>query len=631
MGRTYWCHLLIAGVLLLTVGQQPGAGQSTTSAPPAGTGTEQRLRDLELQNQQLSRQLEQLTQQLQRVATRLDETARPAPSVAPQAAAATREPLPFPVEVSFAAGVLPLNGSPARAARGGSLIDLVPNWDLLKDPPPSIFDPNLLLVQERELSPIQPGQLGRPVGPGLESGGLLVPPAGVPPPALVAGPSPAERRIDYIQPNQLGRPLPPGAEAMGEPEGLERSRVDLTNGVSFRSPDGTYRIEFHNLTQVDFRTFSPTGKNMDPNDLVDGFVIPRERLYFTGDVGENFTFYSVLNRGYGALDVLDAYIDTKIAPWFNVRVGRTKTPYTYEYYKISEGDLIAPERSLFIGNLAGNREEGIMAWGRFLNERLEYALGLFNGPHRSFTTTNDAKSPFLFLNYRPFLLGASDELRYLAFGSSMNYWRAGGRSPVQPEFLSTMNDQSTSATVLNVSPTFLKYNPAAVLNGDMLFWSASSIWFLHSLFLMGEYNGGYETYGGLAREPRRGIVVPYSGWSLTTSYFLTGEQPVTRKEIIPLRDLRFADIWNHPGAFEVFARVEDLHASNSIFAFGLSDPKLWANDCKCLDLGFNWYWNRYLKTTFDWQLAVFNRPVLLATDRFTNSVDTFLLRMQLFY
>ncbi len=548
MAQRNWSLGIVAAFLLLIASNQPGAGQTPLPPLSGGNPTEQRLQDLEFQNKLLLRQLEQMNRQLQHLSNRLEETAKPGPAAPPSQPppGSGIQPTSLSVVMPPAAATLdPLGLASAAtpaATPGTNRAGLLPDWDLLRDSAPSVWDPSWMLVQERRLNPIQPGQLGRPLAP--EAAATSAPPA---PAGPIVGASPLERRFNPIQPGQLGRPRPPESETLDEPEGLERSRVDLTNGVSFRSPDGTYRIEFHNLTQVDYRSFTPTGRNIEATDLVDTFVIPRERLYFAGDVGEHFTFYSVLNRGYGALDVLDAYIDTKIAPWLNVRFGRYKTPYSYEYYKVSEGDLIAPERSLFIGNLAGNRQEGLMAWGRFLNEQVEYAAGVFNGAHRDFTATNNAKSPFLFLNTRPFLLGSSDELRYLAFGGSMNYWRAGGVSLIQPQFLSTMNDQSTSATVLNVSPVFLKYNTTAFLNGDMMFWNADSVWFLHSLFLMGEYNGGYETYGGLKGEPKRGIVVPYSGWNVTTSYFLTGEQPTTRKEIVPLRDLRFADVWNHPG------------------------------------------------------------------------------------
>ena len=45
-----------------------------------------------------------------------------------------------------------------------------------------------------------------------------------------------------------------------------------------------------------------------------------------------------------------------------------KTPYLYEYFSIAEGDLIAPERSLYAGNLAGNRQVGAMFLGELFEQ-----------------------------------------------------------------------------------------------------------------------------------------------------------------------------------------------------------------------------------------------------------------------
>ena len=68
-----------------------------------------------------------------------------------------------------------------------------------------------------------------------------------------------------------------------------------------------------------------------------------------------------------------------------------KTPYLYEYFSIAEGDLIAPERSLFAGNMAANRQVGAMSLGELYEGRLGYAIGIFNGPRRSFEDNNSAK------------------------------------------------------------------------------------------------------------------------------------------------------------------------------------------------------------------------------------------------
>ena len=64
------------------------------------------------------------------------------------------------------------------------------------------------------------------------------------------------------------------------------------------------RPQFHNLTQADYRGFPTQNQGV----LQSQFFIPRERWYFTGDLTKNVGFYTVINRGYGSLDILDAFI-----------------------------------------------------------------------------------------------------------------------------------------------------------------------------------------------------------------------------------------------------------------------------------------------------------------------------------
>ncbi len=113
-------------------------------------------------------------------------------------------------------------------------------------------------------------------------------------------------------------------------------------------PDDEFKLTFHNLTQAEYRGFPTSEQGI----LQSQFFIPRQRWYFTGRVTRNVEFYTVINRGYGSLDLLDAFISYRIDERFRFRAGRMKTPYLYEYYSIAEGDLIAPERSIYAGNMA---------------------------------------------------------------------------------------------------------------------------------------------------------------------------------------------------------------------------------------------------------------------------------------
>ena len=410
-------------------------------------------------------------------------------------------------------------------------------------------------------------------------------------------------------------------EERSEKEDNYRAIVDLERGLRATTRDGRYRFEIHDLTQVEGRAFSPTG-----DQLADTFAIPRQRFYFLGQVGDLLDFTAVLNRGYGSLDVLDAYMDFKFDKRFQIRFGRTKTPYTYEYYRIAESDLIAPERSVFVGNLSPNRQIGVMAFGKLWDERIDYAVGLFNGPRRSFQDFNNAKNPFFYLATQPFLRGNSDLLRHLSLGGSANFGRA--NDPLEPSAFRTANDETTSQAVDTLSPTFLRLNSNARQLGSRAFWSGDVAWFYRSLTALAGYNGGFITYS-LPSQNR--IRVPYTGYSVALTYFLTGEEITSRRDIEPDRPFKLGDPWHNPGAVEPYARLAYFNAGRNVFDSGLADPRVSSRDATVLDMGMNWYVNRYLRVFGDWQYSRFSSPVAIGTTQRTSHENLFWLRAQLYY
>ena len=64
------------------------------------------------------------------------------------------------------------------------------------------------------------------------------------------------------------------------------AKVEFAEGLEFTSDDGEFRLQFHNLTQAEYRGF-PTH---DQGVLQSQFLIPRERWYFTGDLTKYIGF-----------------------------------------------------------------------------------------------------------------------------------------------------------------------------------------------------------------------------------------------------------------------------------------------------------------------------------------------------
>ncbi|HEY7425234.1 MAG TPA: porin [Gemmataceae bacterium] len=434
------------------------------------------------------------------------------------------------------------------------------------------------------------------------------------------------------------------------PLGLAAS-AQFREGLQIRTTDEFFTFEFHNLSQLDYRQFSQTG-----DALHDNFIVPRQRWYFQGDVTPYATYYTVINRGYGSLDILDSWVDFSFAPkykeQFQFRVGRMKTPFTYEYIKMSESDLIAPERSLFVTNFADNREEGAMVHGRVFDGIMEYYVGVFNGGRRSFQDFNNSKDVLSFFNFRPFINTDIGWLKYLNIGGSIG----GGnqRSPTQPEALTTANDQSpsSSAAIINVSPTFLIFNSKAFENGMRVQWSGDVAHYYKSFTMLAGYQGGFQDYSlqGSGTSPSTTVFgdfasgafvgigsskrtrVPLTGWSVAATYFLTGEE-ISRRVYLtePIRPFGYYNGRLNPGAIEVYSRIANLQLGDEVFTGGIANPAFWANRATALDTGVNWYWNHYVRLYFDWQHSMFNRPVFLSNTKSSKHNDLFWIRTQVFF
>lgn len=431
--------------------------------------------------------------------------------------------------------------------------------------------------------------------------------------------------------------------------------VEFAEGLEFRSDDDEFQLQFHNLTQAELRVFPQDNQGL----VHTGFFIPRQRWYFTGRVTKNIGYYTVINRGYGSLDLLDAFISYRFDSRFRMRVGRMKTPYLYEYFEISEGDLIAPERSVYAGNLAANRQLGMMFLGELFENRMTYAAGVFNGGRRSFEDTNSSKDVFLFLNSRPFLDPSSPStdsessgkakskpnqavergehasnfnpglFNYLNLGGSFNF--GDENNLPSPMAFRTANDQSSASAAGVLSPTFLQFNNNVKELGERMQWGGHMAWYYRNYFLLAEYGGGYGTY--MVTGSDMSTRVPFEGYSVTMSSFLTGERLTRRANVVkPIKDFQFRNgKITGTGAVEVFARYGYLDLGRNVFTGGLADGNLWSNQCQTVDVGLNWYINFYTKVYLDWQYATFGNEVTRGNNQWMSNSNLFWLRFQIFF
>src|SRR5262245_56863029 len=159
-----------------------------------------------------------------------------------------------------------------------------------------------------------------------------------------------------------------------------KSDYDFNNdGFKWATDDGEYSLGIRGMTQLDARIYSqPT-----PGFTSSGFYNPRTRFYCEGNFTKPIQYEFSFQNTFDSVGLLDAYVNFNYDPRFQLRLGRYKTPFTYEWYRVHIWDTLTPERSLYANNYESNRRFGLMAWGSLIDQRVEYAVGTFNTQRNS--------------------------------------------------------------------------------------------------------------------------------------------------------------------------------------------------------------------------------------------------------
>ena len=139
------------------------------------------------------------------------------------------------------------------------------------------------------------------------------------------------------------------------------------------------------------------GDSRFPATGTDRFLLRRARLNATGTFPEGFDYrleFDLANSlsavtGLRA-QLTDGYVNWNHFSFANVRAGQFKTPFGFEQL-YADPRLITAERSLVNDRLTLNRQLGAQVWGNFLDKRLTYAVGTFNGNGANNNTNDNSK------------------------------------------------------------------------------------------------------------------------------------------------------------------------------------------------------------------------------------------------
>lgn len=419
-------------------------------------------------------------------------------------------------------------------------------------------------------------------------------------------------------------PAPSARFQMPPPNRNDPVTAKFGPGFEFKTADEEYVLQFHNLTQIEFRGYQQGGQS----PVHDTFAIPRQWFMFSGRITKPIEYFVSFQEPFDAILPLDIFLNFHYDDRLQARVGRFKTPFTYEFYTLPIQGLINPERSLFFNNFALNREVGAMLWGRLFNKTTDYAAGLFNQTQNGFLDTSDGKAFLGYLNVKPFNNDKDSLLENLNIGGSVDVGDqfSGNVGPV-PQVLRTAI-ATTGNQIIGVP--FLTFNNNVRQAGQHTLWSLHAAYYYKQLSIIGEWQSGFQDYA-LANNLNNRTRLPIDSFYVQAGYFLTGETVSQRGSVKPLRPFDLRKGKRGPGAWELTGRYNYLSVGREVFSNGLADQNLWTNNLYLTDVGLNWSWNQYLKMYFTWEHAGFGNPVSFAPGRLQATSDMFWVRWQLYF
>jgi phosphate-selective porin OprO and OprP len=351
--------------------------------------------------------------------------------------------------------------------------------------------------------------------------------------------------------------------------------------IEITSADGANSLRLRGLVQADARFYLD-----DANAAQDGFLLRRARLVFEGKFSNIFT-YTVQPEFAGTIQILDANINAAITPAFNIRVGRFKTPIGLEQLQ-SDPVAFFNERSV-VTNLTPNRDVGIQLHGDVLGNRLNYAVGAFNGQldgGNSPTTNLNAEGDFSVASRvfaTPFVNDQDSALKGLGFGVAYGQGNYVVGAP-------------GTAYRTDGQQTFFSYRATTVTNGEASTLSPQAYFYSGPVGILAEYVASSVELANGANKRE----LTNTGFNVSTAYVLTGEDS-SYKGVTPKTSFSpSAGTW---GAFEVVARFAQVDIDNNAFVgAGTTSLANRANSATALTtfgLGLNWYLSKTVRVNLD--------------------------------
>jgi phosphate-selective porin OprO/OprP len=386
--------------------------------------------------------------------------------------------------------------------------------------------------------------------------------------------SPSSASLSALPNSPPPSPVQPTVKSAGQ-YGPVSFRQD---GFWISTADKSTQLHVHGYLQADDRMFTA---NTHGEEL-DTFLFRRIRPLFEGTLLGNVDFRFMPDFGQNNPQIQEAFLELKTLPFAKLRVGKFKEPIGLEVLR-QDRDLTFAERSM-ASDLVPLRYTGAQLSGSLFSDSISYAGGYFNGSSDGsngvFTQWASANEGAARVFFHPFATTSVTTLRQLGLGVA-------GSAGVQ---------RGTIAGLKTVAQTtFFKYSSSTVADGQHNRLEPQAYYYAGPFGVMGEYVISSQEV------LNKGITgrVRNEAWQVQGSVMLTGEKNSygtihARNSFEPNRGFR------HMGAVELALRYSQVRIDGDAFP-RFANPATAPQFAEEQGIGINWYLNRDIKLTTDYE------------------------------
>jgi phosphate-selective porin OprO and OprP len=376
-----------------------------------------------------------------------------------------------------------------------------------------------------------------------------------------------------------------------------------SSGLWFSTADGADTLHVHGYVQADDHWFS-SNLNGEP---LDTFFFRRIRPLFEGTIFHAVDYRFMPDFGQNNPQIQEAFMEWRTFPFAKLRVGKFKEPIGLEVLK-ADRDLTFAERSL-ASDLVPLRYMGAQVGGSMLSNSIAYEVGYFNGSsdgsngNFQWIAGNEVAAR-LFL--QPFAKTGITAIRQFGFGMAGSSSNQGGSIAG----LKTMGQS-----------TFFKYSSKTLANGQHNRISPQAYYYAGPVGFLTEYVVSSQD----VINKKNTADIRNEAWQVAGSVMLTGEKN-SYGTIMPRNSFEPTRGFRHMGALELAVRYSQLRIDGDAFPL-FANAKTAAQGANERAIGMNWYLNRFVKLTTDYEHTTFRMALRSVTP--LHNEDLLMSRVQL--